>query len=100
VQFTFIPQTVANNSSVKVGTTTNEPGITIRLQVTYNASPFTYESEPQVTGGDGNAILNWNVQVSTSNTNAFAKVTAVATDAQGQSVKSDTIMVRIVIAGS
>ena len=96
VQITNIPGQVSNNSTVQVGVTTNEPGVTVRLQVSYNAYPFFYQSGAQVTGGDGNATLYWSVQVSqTRIKHVVARVTAVAIDANGQYVTSATYTVQV-----
>lgn len=96
VQITNIPGQVSNNSTVQVDVATNEPGVTVRLQVSYNAYPFYYQSGAQVTGGDGNATLDWNVQVSATRAkHVVARVTAVATDANGQYVTSATYIVQV-----
>lgn len=96
VQITNIPAQVSNNSTVQVDVTTNEPGATVRLQVTYNVYPFFYQSGAQVTDGNGNATLDWNVQVSGNrNRRIYAKVTAVATDANGQYATSATSIVQV-----
>ena len=97
VQITNIPGQVNNNSTVQVDVSTNEPGATVRLQVTYNAYPFYYQSGAQVTDGNGNATLDWNVQVSGNRTrHIYAKVTAVATDANGQYATSATYIVQVI----
>ncbi len=96
VQITNIPGQVSNNSTVQVDVTTSEPGVTVRLQVSYNAYPFYYQSGAQVTDGDGNATLYWNVQVSATRVrHIVAKVTAVAIDANGQYVTSATYIVQV-----
>lgn len=97
VDITNIPGQVSNNSTVPVDVTTNEPGVTVHLQVSYNAYPYFYQSGTQVTGGDGNATLYWNVQVSGVRIrHVTARVTAIATDANGQYVTSATYTVQVV----
>ena len=96
VQITDIPGQVSNNSTVQVGVTTSEPGVTVRLQVTYNAYPFYYQSGAQMTGGDGNATLFWDVQVSGFRIrHVTARVVAVAIDASGQDVTSAPVFVQV-----
>ena len=96
MQITGIPNQVGNNSTVQVSVATSEPGVTVRLQVAYNAYPFYYQSGAQVTGGDGNATLYWNVQVSGFRIrHVTARVIAVAIDANGQDATSSAAFVQV-----
>jgi len=98
VAITSIPAQVSDNSTVPVGVMTNEAGATVRLQVNYNAYPYYYTSEAQVTDQNGNATLYWNVQVSTVRfRHVIAKVVAVATDQNGQFATSSTSIVDVIV---
>ncbi len=97
LELTNVPGQVNNNSTVQLDVVTNQPGVTVHLQVSYNAYPFFYQSGAQVTDGDGNATLYWNVQVSLVRIkHVVARVTAVATDANGQYVTSATYTVQVI----
>jgi hypothetical protein len=100
VQITSIPSRVSNLSSVFVSVATSEPQIDVRLQVYYNAPPYTYTSISRTTDGSGNAVIPWHVQVTTRGTkNVIATVVAVATDQNGQRVISQPVQVIVAISG-
>jgi hypothetical protein len=100
VQITGIPGQVSNNSTVQVNVATSEPGVTVRLQVTYNVYPYYYQSGAQMTGGDGNATLDWRVQVSGFRVKRVtARVIAVATDGSGQYATSSAAFVQVFSSG-
>src|SRR5713101_6726182 len=51
VQITSIPSQVPNRSTVLVSVTTSEPQIDVKLQVYYNAPPYSYTSITRTTDG-------------------------------------------------
>jgi hypothetical protein len=96
VQIVSIPDVVHNNTRVRVVVQTSEPGVSVRLQVTYDAAPFFYTNGAHTTDGNGNATLTWNVRVFGLNGNGVqATVVVIATDRQGQQATSQpsTVMV-------
>lgn len=94
VQITSIPSQVPNRSAVLVGVTTSVPQINVRLQVYYNAPPYTYVSIARTTDGSGNAVIPWHVDVTVRGTkNVIATVVAVAKDQNGQRVNSQPVQV-------
>ncbi|HEU5382041.1 MAG TPA: hypothetical protein VFV38_42015 [Ktedonobacteraceae bacterium] len=94
VQIVNIPRFVANNSKARVSVLTNEPGVNVRLQVTYSAAPFFYASSAHATDGDGQAVLSWSVRVFALRNNAVqATVRAIATDQNGQQATSQPVVV-------
>ena len=96
VQITSIPSQVPNRSAVLVSVTTSVPQIDVRLQVYYNAPPYTYTSIARTTDGSGNAVIPWHIQVTVRGTkNVIATVVAVATDQNGQRVISQPVQVMV-----
>lgn len=99
VQIVSIPNVVRNNTRVLVIVQTSEPGVSVRLQVTYDAAPFFYNSNTRTTSGDGTASLTWNVRVLSAGGNGGngvqATVIVTATDRNGQQAVSQpaTVMV-------
>src|SRR6266566_1157899 len=100
VQITSIPSQVPNRSAVLVSVTTSVPQIDVRLQVYYNAPPYTYTSIARTTDGSGNAVIPWHIQVTVRGTkNVIATVVAVAKDQNGQRVISQPVQVIVAISG-
>lgn len=100
VQITSIPPQVPNNSRVLVSVTASEPQIDVRLQVYYNAPPYSYTSVTRATDGSGNVILPWRVLVTARGTGGIiAIVQAVATDQNGQHVVSPAVKVIVTTSG-
>ncbi|MDQ2716445.1 MAG: hypothetical protein M3Z08_16195, partial [Chloroflexota bacterium] len=99
VQITGLPSQVPNNSLVPISIQTSEPGATVRLQVTYNTPPFFYTSTQQVTDGNGNTTINWQVNVFIRGRRATARVTVIAFDQNGQQGHSGSTKVQITGAG-
>lgn len=97
VEIISIPDVVNNKSQVQVEVQASEPGVTVRLQVIYDASPFYYNSNKSTTNHNGNATLYWNVRVSTllNGNNVQARVVVVAIDRNGQQAVSQEAMVLI-----
>jgi len=91
-----IPAVVRNNTHVRVVVQTTEPGVNVRLQITYDASPFFSASSARTTDGNGNTVLTWNVRVfGFTTTGVQATVVALATDSTGQQATSQSATVMI-----
>ncbi len=100
VQITNIPPQVPNRSRVFVNVITSGPQIDVKLQVFYNAPPYTYTSVTRTTDGSGNAVIPWRVQVTARGSGSvIATVQAVATDQNGQRVVSQPVQVIVTITG-
>ncbi len=98
VQITQIPDPVQNNSTVSVTVQTNEPQVRVWLTVTYqSALPGFYNSGQQITGGDGNASLTWQINVTSLRNAKSVKATVVvsATDNNGQQAQSQPTTVTV-----
>jgi len=95
LQITNIPQQVQNNSDVQVTVMTNEPGASVRLQISFDNSAITNSAGPQQAGGDGNVTLDWHVAAFAFKQNFVARITAIATDQNGQTVQSQTVSVEV-----
>src|SRR6266568_2872208 len=101
VQITSIPSQVPNRSTVLVSVTTSEPQIDVKLQVYYNAPPYTYTSITRTTDGGGNVTLPWRVQVTARGIGSIAAIVqAVATDQNGQRVVSPAVKVIVITSGA
>jgi hypothetical protein len=101
VQITSIPSQVPNRSTVLVSVTTSEPQIAVKLQVYYNAPPYSYTSITRTTDGSGNVTLPWRVQVIARGIGSIvAIVQAVATDQNGQRVVSPAVKVIVTTSGA
>jgi hypothetical protein len=97
VQIGNLSNVVPNKSQVQVDVQTSEPNVDVRLQVTYDASPFYYTNGGDTTDNNGNATLNWNVHVRAllNNNNTTATVVVVATDQNGQQATSQPVTVLV-----
>ncbi|SRR5258707_8743291 len=97
VNIANIPNVVTNDSRVQVDVQTSEPNVDVHLEVTYDASPFNYTNGGDTTDDNGNATLNWNVRVRSSNNgnNVQAIVIVVATDNNGQQATSQPTTVEV-----
>lgn len=94
VQIVSIPNVVPNNSRVQVGVQTSQPGVQVRLQVTYNTAPFFFNSGTRITDNNGQAVLLWNVTVfSRHPVQATVRVNAI--DQNGQQISSQTVTVMV-----
>jgi hypothetical protein len=81
---------------VRVVAQTSEPGVSVRLQVNYDAAPFFFTSSARASDGNGNAALTWNVRVLGINGNGVqATVVVIATDGAGQQATSQAVTVMI-----
>lgn len=95
VQMTDISGRVENGSTVHVQVQTSKPGLSVKLQVTYQAPPFSSTSSVQTTDGDGQATIDWPVNISSFSGGTQATVVVVATDQNGQQAMSDPVAVTI-----
>ncbi len=100
VQITNYPAIVMNNSTVDITVYTNQPGISVYLQIRYNVPPSRAYAGPGTTDANGNATIPWTVFVSSfGRKNAQATLTAIATDQNGQHVSSDPVVIQVLIVG-
>ncbi|HET8845953.1 MAG TPA: hypothetical protein VFN35_31105 [Ktedonobacteraceae bacterium] len=95
VQIVNIPNVVNNNSRVRVDVQTNQPGVTVYLQINYDAAPFFSTTGARATNGNGEVTINWSVRVISLRDMATATVMAVATGPNGEHANSQTVMVTI-----
>lgn len=100
VQITNYPPTVMNNSTVDITVSTNQPGISVYLQIRYNTQGSRAYAGPRTTDANGNATIPWTVLVITfGRKNAQATLTAIATDQNGQHVSSGPVVIQVLMAG-
>lgn len=95
-QIVSIPQQVHSNTTVPVTISVGQPAIAVRLQVTYDQAPNTNTSGPLTTDANGNVTLNWHVTVLSFKQHLVARVTAFATNQDGQQMQSPTVSVAVV----
>ncbi len=95
-QIVSIPQQVRSNTTVPVTISVGQPGVGVRLQVTYDQAPNINTSGPATTDANGNVTLNWHVSVFAFKQHLVARVTAFAIDQNGQQVQSQTVSVEVV----
>ncbi|MBV9615242.1 MAG: hypothetical protein JO031_07290 [Ktedonobacteraceae bacterium] len=95
LQITDIPAVVRNNSDVQVTVMTNQPGVFVHLQISFDNSIITNSAGPQEAGADGSATLDWHVAAFSFKQNFGAHVTAYATDQNGQTVQSESAFVEV-----
>jgi len=96
LQIVDVAQQVSNNSTVPVTVNANQPGVTVSLQITYDFAA-TNTVGPQDTGGDGAVTLNWHVRLRNFGfkVTQVARITAFATDQNGQQVQSQTVSIEV-----
>lgn len=95
LQITDIPQQVKNNTDVQVTVAANVPGVFVHLQVTFDNTFMTNTAGPQQTDANGNVTLTWHVVNVSFKQNFVARITAIATDQNGQTVQSQTVTVQV-----
>lgn len=95
VQITSISDSVKNGATIEAQVQTSKPGVSVKLQVTYQGSPFSFTSASQTTDGAGQATIGWSANVASFGDKVHATVTAVATDQNGQQVTSEPMTVMI-----
>jgi hypothetical protein len=74
---------------------TNQPGVSVQLQVSFDNSIITNTVGPQQTDANGNVTLNWHVSNISFKRNFVARITAYATDQNGQQASSQTISLQV-----
>ena len=100
VQFTNIPSPVVNGTIVDVGVNTGEPGANVQLVIRYNVQPFRVTEGPQTADDNGNATIPWSVFVfGFKQKPVQATIVAIATDQNGQQVKSQPAAVQVLTNG-
>jgi hypothetical protein len=98
VQITSLPSQVSNRSRVFVDVATSEGGVAVRLQVYYDAQPFSYNSGLSTTDDNGNASIPWHVKVNAGGSNqVIATVQAIAMDQNGLQGLSQVMEVTVVV---
>ncbi len=98
VQLGALPAQINNNVMVPVTVTTNQPGATASLFVTYNAIPILYSSDPQTTDANGSTTFSWSVHERTFSPFTrmiVANITAVVHYQGRQQATSQTVTVHI-----
>jgi hypothetical protein len=100
VHFTSIPQQVTNGSYVSVGVNTGEPGATVELVIHYSGQAGHSTAGPQVSDSNGDATIPWFVYTyGYGQRNTQAYVYAIATDQNGQRMRSQTVVVQVLTKG-
>lgn len=100
LQITGYPSTVANNSTVPITVSTNQPGVTVYLQIRYTGSPQRPFAGPGTTDANGNVTIPWTVSVFTFNRrNVQATLTAIGIDQNGHRVNSPPVVVQVLLNG-
>lgn len=101
VVITNPPVQVTNNSRVAVDVVTNDIFAEVRLQVEYNAPPFSYVTQLYPTDGNGSAIIPWRVHVGGRGFDPVtATLVAIAVDSSnGQQNNSASVVVRVDTTG-
>lgn len=95
LQITDYPQQVRNNSDTQITIMANQPGVSVSLQVSFDNSMITNTAGPQQTDDNGNVTLDWHVSNVSFKKTFVARITAYATDQNGQHVSSQTISVQV-----
>jgi hypothetical protein len=98
VNITGIPSVAINNTTQAVSVTTNEPGVSVTLYVTYSsASPSSFTGTSETTNRNGQVTLSWPVKIHSSKrtSSVTAHVTVFAEDINGQTAASQTVTVQI-----
>ncbi len=101
IAITNYPVVVTNNSKITVSVATNDIFAEVRLQVEYNAPPYSLATPLYPTDGSGNAIIPWRVHVRRDGSGlATATVVAIAIDqSSGQQNTSAPVEIRIDTTG-
>ena len=100
LQISNYPSTVANNSTVPITVSTNQPGITVYLQIRYSGTSLRPYAGPGTTDANGNVTIPWSVSVfSFGRKNIQATLTAIGTDQNGHRVASDPVVIQVLVNG-
>jgi hypothetical protein len=98
LQIVGYPATVNNNTVVDITVNANQPGISVYLQIRYNAVPSQTRAGPGTTDANGNVTIPWSVSVfSYSRKHVQATLTAIGTDQNGQQVHSDPVVIQVML---
>jgi hypothetical protein len=98
LQITGFPAAVSNNSRHDITVSTSQPGVSVYLQIHYNAQPTRATAGPGTTDGNGNVTIPWSVLVFSFNRrNVQATLTAIATDQNGKRVSSAPVVVQVLL---
>ena len=95
VQMTGISDRVENGTMVHVQVQTSKPDLSVKLLATYQVSPFSSTSKARTTDGNGQATIDWPVNISSFIGSTQATVIVVATDQNGRQVMSNPVTVMI-----
>lgn len=96
VQIVSVPATVVNNTKVRVIVQANESGVTVSLQVTYNAAPFIYNSSSHTTNTNDTSTISWPVRVlAFHGAKVQATLVVTAKDKNGQTATSQLVSVTV-----
>ncbi|MGH2506828.1 MAG: hypothetical protein ACRDHZ_05365, partial [Ktedonobacteraceae bacterium] len=95
VQIVNLPSVVPNDSRVLVDVQSNQPGIQVKLQVSYNVPSLFVSSGTHITDENGQVVLPWTVRVFLRNNSARATVQVIALNQHGQQVSSQAVVVTI-----
>jgi hypothetical protein len=100
LQITGYPSTVVNNSTVPITVSTNQPGITVYLQIRYNATSLRNTAGPGTTDDNGNVTIPWTVSVfSFGRKNVQATVLAIGIDQNGHRAYSPQVVIQVLVNG-
>jgi hypothetical protein len=98
LQIVNYPATVTNNTVVDITVATNQPGISVYLQIHYNATSFRPNAGPGTTDANGSVTIPWMVSVySFSRKHVQATLVAIGTDQNGQHVSSDPVVIQVIM---
>jgi len=96
LQIINYPATVSNNSVVDITVSTNQPGVSVYLQIRYNAQPSRASAGPRTTDANGNVTIPWSVFIfSFTHKSVQATLTAIGTDQNGQHVASGPVVIQV-----
>jgi hypothetical protein len=94
---TSYPPTVTSGTRVDITISTNQPGVTVSLEVRSNAQPRNYIAGSATTDANGNATISWFVFFIGTTHKVTATLTAIAQDQQGQQVASNPVTVQVIV---
>ena len=99
LQIFGLPPQALNNTTVPVTVIANQPGLSVKLVITYSVPPGFFTSAARTTDGNGTATLSWHVRIFSARKAATARVVAIAQDQNGNQVASQTVTVQILAVG-
>ncbi len=100
LQINNAPGAVNNNSRVDITVSSNQPGVSVYLQIHYNVQPSRGFAGPSTTDANGNATITWSVFVfAIGRRNVQATLTAIATGQNGQRVSSNPVVIQVLLNG-